>query len=379
MPNFYLRKIKKAAPLIRYYLFQIFSLLKHGKIKAAYNYLWTILVSKEDGAGLLNPLQLSNEKFVPYPGRIELEPTTKCNFKCLKCESSYWNIPSQDMSFEDFKKIIGQFPDLKAISISGIGHNWLNKDYLKMLKYLKSKSIFTQFFDTFYFLDEEKAKELISIKVDKIWMSIDGASKGIYEKLQVGSNFERVIANVKNMFLLKKKMKSTFPEICFHFIVTKDNLYEMPSFIRLVHSINPDPKLINLVQFTKLIPFKENLELAPKFDENILAETLKVAKELGNFRVDSFRMGKEEKKDICECLDWTVPFITVDGTVYPCCAYTEGNMRGVMHKYAMGNVFEQKFKEIWYSKKFKDFRHAIHLNKVPFECKLRNCPAYKVD
>lgn len=379
MLGFYLRKFKKAAPLLHFYLRQIFFLLKRGRFRSVYNYLWTMLITKEEGAGLLDPLQLKSEKFVSYPGRIELEPTTNCNFKCLKCESTYWDFPKQDMSFKDFKRIIDQFPKLHAISLSGIGHNWLNKDYLAMLYYLKSKSIYTQFFDTFYFIDEEKARELIKIQIDKIWMSIDGAIKHTYEKLQAGSNFERVIANVKNMIRLKKEMRSNFPEIGFHFIVTRDNFHEMPALIKLIHSINPDPRQINLVQFTKLIPFKENEALIPQVDEKVIDETARAAKEFGNFRISTFRLGKEEKKKICECLDWTVPFITVDGTVYPCCAYTEGNMRRIMHKYAMGNVFDQDFKDIWYSKKFKDFRRMIHLNQVPVECKIRNCPAYEID
>lgn len=379
MLGFYFRKFRKASHLIPFYIRQIFFLLKQGRFKSAYNYLWTMLITKEEGAGLLDPLQLKSEKFVPYPGRIELEATTKCNFRCLKCELTYWNFPQQDMAFDDFKRVIGQFPKLHAISLSGIGHNWLNKDYMAMLKYLKSRSIYTQFFDTFFFLDDAKARELIKIKVDKIWMSLDGATKETYEKLQVGSNFETVIAHVKNLLRLKKEMRSNFPEICFHFIVTRDNFHEMPAFIKLIHSINPDPKQINLVQFTKLIPFKQNVMLAPNIDEKVIEETVEIAREFGNFRLSIYRMGKEEKKKICECLDWTVPFITVDGTVYPCCGYTEGNMREIMHKYAMGNVFKQDFREIWYSKKYKDFRRMIHLNKIPVECKIRNCPGYKTD
>jgi len=379
MLRFYITKLRKASRLIPFYLRQIFFLLKRGKFKGAYNYLWTMLITKEEGAGFADPFQLKSQFFVPYPGRIELEATTRCNFKCLKCESTYWDILQQDMSFENFKKIIDQFPKLKAISLSGIGHNWLNKDYMAMLEYVKSKSIYTQFFDTFYFIDEERARRLIDIQVNKIWMSLDGATKDTYEKQQVGSNFDRVIANVKNLVRLKKEMKSNFPEICFHFIVTKINFHEMPEFVRLIHSINSDPNQINLIQFTKLIPFKENLDLSPQVDEKILDETLQTAMKLKNFRISIYRMEKEEKKDICGCLDWTVPFITVDGNVYPCCGYTEGNMRKIMHKYAMGNVFKQDFKEIWYSKKFTEFRRMIHYNKVPIECKIRDCPAFKTN
>ncbi len=146
----------------------------------------------------------------------------------------------------------------------------------------------------------------------------------------------------------------------------------------MVHSINHDPKIINLVQFTKLIPFKENEYLRPNVDQAVIDETLVKAKEYGNFRIDSYRMDEQERSSICECLEWEVPFITADGIIYPCCAFTEGNMREIMHKYAFGNIFETSFKEIWNSNEFREFANKMHRGEVPARCKIRDCPSYTV-
>ena len=101
------------------------------------------------------------------------------------------------MSFEEFKKIIEQFPRLKWIGLSGIGSAFLNKDFLKMLRLLKAKGIFVEFFDTFDLITPQISEELVRLGIDKIWMSIDAAKKQTYELIRVGGDFDRVINNLK--------------------------------------------------------------------------------------------------------------------------------------------------------------------------------------
>ena len=70
----------------------------------------------------------------------------------------------------------------------------------------------------------------------------------------------------------------------------------------------------------------------------------------------------------------------MDGTVYPCCALTEGNQRPIVKPHALGNVFERPFREIWNSKRYKNFRRALRMGKVPFLCHVaRECPAFRTE
>jgi radical SAM protein with 4Fe4S-binding SPASM domain len=352
-------------------------LIKKRKFRGAYNYFWARIFSIEEGLGISTPLYRYNPNLAPYPRRIELEVTTKCSLRCPKCEHTYWCIQEKDMSFEQFKRVIEQFPRLRAISLSGIGHGFQNKDYLKMLRYLKAKSIFVQFFDPLLLVDERIAKELIEIGVDWIWMSIDGATKETYERLMVGSNFERVINSARNLVRLKREIGSAFPELHFQPIITKYNVHEMPKLVELAHSIIGQDQPFCKVQFIQLIPFRENEYLMPEITDEILEATRDRAKELGNLKVEFVHMRKGAKRLINQCVAWTVPFITVDGTVYPCCTLTEGNIRHLVKEYALGNIFQKHYREIWYSQEFKNFRQMVHQGEAPLLCnKFRNCTLF---
>ena len=59
----------------------------------------------------------------------------------------------------------------------------------------------------------------------------------------------------------------------------------------------------------------------------------------------------------------------------PCCVMYEGNARQRQKDLSMGNVFKRSFKDIWYGKKYKDFRNGIRAGKVPPFC--IGCPIYK--
>ena len=55
-------------------------------------------------------------------------------------------------------------------------------------------------------LDREKAKDLISSKVDQIVISVEGYRKEIHEKYRVGSDHYKVINNIENFLSLRKIM-----------------------------------------------------------------------------------------------------------------------------------------------------------------------------
>jgi len=308
----------------------------------------------------------------PYPSFIEIEVTTRCNLKCIMCEHTYWNEPNRDMTFEEFKNIVDQFPRLKWIGLTGIGESFLNKDFIKMLRYVKSKDIIVELYDTFYFIDEQTAKELIDMGVDKIFASIDAATKETYEKIRVGGNFERVINNVRNMLKLKKEKNSYYPEIAFHYIVNKYNLQEIPKYIELVHSLTQGECVT--IQFTRMLhEFEEVKDLFVEIPEEMIQIAKEKAKDFG-IRVVWNADVPRVKPPINRCIEWTMPFIFVTGHVIPCCSGNEAGHREFQKQTALGNVFEQGFKEIWYGEKYKTLRRMLRKGEVPLPCK--NCCLY---
>jgi radical SAM protein with 4Fe4S-binding SPASM domain len=346
--------------------------LKNKGIKYTYNHLyffvfWGWIRKHPSLIKLLNWLS-------PYPSYIEIEVTTKCNLRCIICEHTFWDEPNRDMSFEEFKSIIEQFPKLKWIGLTGIGESFMHKDFLKMLQYVKSKNIIVELYDTFYFIDEKTSRELIKLEIDNFFVSLDAATKETYEKIRVGSDFDRVVNNVKNFIRIKKEMNAFFPELKFHYIVNKLNFHEIVKYVELVkHLCGCDNTSI---QFTRMLHyFTETKDLYVEVPPQIISDVEKKSKELG-IPISWNQDVQQNKPPLNHCIEWTMPFIFVTGHVIPCCSGNEAGQREFQKETAMGNIFEKTFEEIWYGEKYKSTRKMLRQGKATKPCK--NCCLYNV-
>jgi MoaA/NifB/PqqE/SkfB family radical SAM enzyme len=311
--------------------------------------------------------------FVFYPRYIEVEVTTRCDLRCKMCEHTYWTEKAADMTLEQFKRIIGQFPKLTWVGTTGIGSSFLNKDYMRMLEYAKSKAIYVELFDPFHRLDEELINHMVEKGlIDRLICSIDAATKDTYEKIRVGARFDRTIGNIKTLVETKRKHATSFPELSFHYIISRDNYREVPAFVELVHNLTDRDNIG--IMFTYLLHSFEQIKgMVLELPADIRQQTIDIAQKHG-IKLTWSKNAREEKQPICKCTEWTMPFIFVDGTVIPCCAGNEANRRDYQIKHRMGNIFEHSFEEIWKGN-IKDLRDAIHDGKRPAPCV--DCPAYK--
>ena len=74
---------------------------------------------------------------LPLPKRIDIEPTIRCNFRCPICQRTYWSRKANDMSLDQFRVIIRQFPDLERMKIQGMGEPLLNINLVEMINCAK--------------------------------------------------------------------------------------------------------------------------------------------------------------------------------------------------------------------------------------------------
>ncbi len=348
-------------------------MLKRGEFKDLHTFLFVKYSVADEGGdmAILNNI-ISNTGWsflAPYPFKLEIEHTTVCNKRCVHCEHTHWQENAETVNLEQLKKIAEQFPKLKWINLTGEGDNFLNPDYMNFIEYLRKKKLSVNFVDEFDFIESEKAKRLVELGVNCIWISMDGATKETYEKIKVGCNFEKAIQNIKVLQETKKKLGSPLPTLCFRFIVSNLNYQEMPKMVELVHSFG-DLGEGSRLEFTGLLTFKEIEQLKlSSFPEEIIEETKKRAKELC-VPISFSHLKKEELPSINKCSAWTEPYIMMGGYVLPCCAILMSNKRDFLRKNAFGNLNEKSFKEIWNSERYKKFRKMVvdKKGKVPIFC-----------
>ncbi len=351
-----------------------------GRVREIYNMFWVYPLwwNRKLAAFLLNKLfpKLGIDLFPPF---LEIEPNTVCNFRCVCCEHTYWKEPPKNMSFKQFKHIFDQFGKPKWLGLTGIGSSYLNKDYHKMLAYAKSKGTIIEVFDHFaHFKSDEQIKELIEIGPDFQFISTYGASKKSFEKICVGSNFEKIEENIKKFVKIKKQLNKKFPILNFHYIITSESKDEVLDFLDFVHSLNTE---IGEILVTPMLHnFKEAKKYAVEIDENYVRKVKERAAKYKipitvNMSAKQQAEGLSKKPSIKNCKEYIMPFIFVTGHVTPCCGQNEANQREWQKKMSLGNALTTDFRKIWYSPKYKKMRQMIRQGKYPKECAL--CPAYE--
>lgn len=361
-------------------------LLRYRGLGALVAFLGTkTIVPTGEGSGelayyLIGPILRRFPSLCPYPRWVEIEVTTRCDKRCIICEHTYWKEPSRDLTFEDFRHIVDMFPELTWVNLTGEGDAFLNRDYLKMIRYLKERNVAVYLVDSFNLIDRNRAYELVHLGVDGIYISMDGASKETYERIKVGCNFERTLQNIGHVLEAKRALASPIPEICFRFAITKWNLYEMPDFVRLIRHLAPKDDWGDMakIHFVGLLTFPEIESLhVSKLPRGLVAETLETSEgDPESLPVILAHTEPEKFPNITSCLAWMEPYIMMGGYVLPCCAVLMSNRRPWLRNHAFGNAFDQSFRQIWSSPRYTRFRRMVNRPDAPVPALCQGCRSY---
>jgi len=345
--------------------------LRHRGIRATARYGWFYLAYCTDLIRENRVLAwlINNED---YPRMIEVETTTACNLRCTMCEHTYWNYPARNMSFEQFKHIVDQFPRLYWIGMTGIGSSFLNKDFPRMVEYVHRRGVIVDMFDHFNDLTDEQIEWLVRVGVERMWASVDACTKEVYEQIRVGGNFDKVTANLRKLIATKARFRSPFPQLSFQFIITRQNLHQVPEFVDFVQAVTDGDNFG--IRFSPLIcDFAEIKDMDARLERDYMREAERRATKYGMLLVWN-KVHREGMLPMRYCTEWTQPFFLVDGSVVPCCATNEHNAREYQIKTALGNIFQQSFKEIWDGPKYRALRETLKAGGVPPPCV--QCPVY---
>lgn len=366
-----------------------FYLLRKRGLKAAFNFIYLkLFVPAGEGAGgafylIFGSLIRKFPHLAPYPRYIEVEISTICDLKCPMCEHTYFKDQVQrNITFEEFRHIVDQFPKLRWINATGEGTAFLNKDYLNMLEYLKKKEVMVFLVDYFGKIDEPTGRRLIEMGVDGIYISLDAETKKTYERIRVGANFDSVVSNIRRFVELKREYKSVTPELCFRYIIQTENLEETPGVLDLISTFGRKSDFGDgsHIDFTGLLDFKEIRHLVVNKVEDRIIESIMEKNKKYNYNILFQHIDVGSRKNLNPpldyCLCWMEPYIMMGGYVLPCCSILMSNQRTFLREHSFGNMFEKHFKDIWYSDRYKEFRAAINDPTQPVPRFCLGCRAY---
>jgi len=305
-----------------------------------------------------------------YPSYIEIEISNKCPYSCLHCEHPYWNQEERNMTWEEFTMIMDQFPNLKWMAFTGIGDPWVNPIFMDAVKYVKDRDVYIEMYDTFQHFTEDSCRKFVEWGVERLFVSLDAATKETYEKVRKGHKWDRMIKNVKLLDKIKKEHNSPYPEINFHFVIDKNNIHEAVDCVDFVKSLNINN---GFIQYSRLLhSFSEIEDIYIDIPSDLQTKIIQKGNELGVPVAWNADIPKKlPPLHMCTAL-W-MPFFFATGEVIVCCAQHEQNNRALEKNMSMGNIFETKdFKKIWHGPRYTQVRNLLYQDRLPGACV--DCP-----
>lgn len=279
------------------------------------------------------------------PFNISVEPTTSCNLGCPECPSGLKSFTRDTGTLEmDFyaKLLREVHENLIYLYFYFQGEPYLHPKFLDLVKAAHDKNIYTVTSTNAHFLTPRKAKETVESGLDRILISIDGATQESYESYRIGGKLSKVIEGTKNLVEAKKQLKSSTPHIIIQFLVVKPNQHEIPAIFQLGEELGVDEVKLKTAQ---IYDYKDGSELIPTIDE------------YSRYKLNSDGTYSIKNKLENKCWKlWHSCVVTWDGNIVPCCFDKDA-------KYAMGDLKNTSFKSIWNNPQYAAFRGQLVQNR----------------
>ncbi len=183
------------------------------------------------------PVRHDGEAVRP-PVCLYLEVTNRCNLLCTTCPRTYVELePPADMSWDLFRRIVDQVPDVSRAVMHGVGEPMLVKNLPKMVRYLKDRGVYVLFNTNGTVLNEKNGRALVDAGLDELRVSLDAANAASYLKVRGKDYFNRILKNVKAFRAMQEREGHAKPRVSAWLTGLKETVEELPAFVRIAAEI----------------------------------------------------------------------------------------------------------------------------------------------
>ena len=166
------------------------------------------------------------------PNGLWLYISENCNLRCIGCYTGPGQFKKSYMSLDTAKRVLASAASYSYIDITS-GEGFLHPQLFEIIEICKSlhPTATVELVTNGTIPLRSKARQALEM-IDGLGISIDGATKEMFEFIRQGSNFERFIANVKDIVAFRNETgKPTRLEFCFTALAL--NLADLPNVVRL--------------------------------------------------------------------------------------------------------------------------------------------------
>ncbi|MBO0794531.1 MAG: SPASM domain-containing protein [Ktedonobacteraceae bacterium] len=316
------------------------------------------------------------------PRSIYIEPTSRCNEFCQQCPRTLLSREDdRDLSFDDFRYIVDQFPVLDRVVLHGLGEPLLNNDLPLMIRYLKERGTYVLFNSNGIALSAKRGQALIDAGLDEYRLSMDGATREMYARIRGVDAFEKIWHNVHAFIAMQRAQNVQKPAVSLWFTAMRENLYELPGLLDLAseHGIR-EVYLQRFVYFEKGLAHSQQALFRRSSEEEraLLRRCEQICKERGIvFKAAGLVTPLESIVRDFGSRPWSgcqrpysLTYITSSGNVLSCCFAPFGHRSAQEYREerVLGNIFQEPIERIWHGERYNAFRRAFESDTPARHC-----------
>jgi MoaA/NifB/PqqE/SkfB family radical SAM enzyme len=173
--------------------------------------------------------------------RVYLEITNQCNLTCSTCMRNVWAADGGRLAPETFERLLTDleaFPERPELFFGGYGEPLSHPACLEMLAHARERGFRVSLITNGILLTEAVTQKLIDLGLERLWVSLDGASPEAYRDVRLGDALPLVIANLTRLQTQKLQAFGPSPwagtpKLGIAFVAMKRNIQELGEVIRL--------------------------------------------------------------------------------------------------------------------------------------------------
>lgn len=321
--------------------------------------------------------------------RVYVEVTNKCNLTCSTCMRNVWDVEYGHMSDQVFERILSGFDgcaEKPEIFIGGYGEPLSHPRVLYLVKQAKEHGHRVSLITNGILLTKDVARKLIDLRLDMLWVSLDGASAECYADVRLGDMLPVVLKNLTYLRSMKYQqfglsLWSGYPKLGIAFVAMRRNIHDLGEVIRLGSRLGAmefsvsnvlahDGRLLEENLYMRSLDMVAGQEIRPTVHLPLMDIQPRTLKALGEVMIDLNQLeltGSFLNRNIDQC-----PFIERgsmavrwDGKVSPCLPllYSHrhylGNRERTSKEYFVGNVCDHDLVSIWNDAKYRELRKRL--------------------
>lgn len=168
---------------------------------------------------------------------LQIEPTTRCNFKCEFCCGR--QMDQNDLNLLFIERVLKLFPSIQHIELQGEGEPLLHAQFFEMVKLINQRNIKVSFITNGSLLTPQKIEQILNSHIQSICISIESADKQKFREIR-GGDLTKILLGIESLIYTRNKRMQNYPSVGFAVTVLNCTKDQMPLIADLYNRLGMD-------------------------------------------------------------------------------------------------------------------------------------------